>query len=87
MEKSIIKGEELVKYTVEEFIRATRPDGLGHIYVDAVDCGGMREVLCDSCNKEVIQPENEPDKPMVYVSADRAWCRECFERWVLKTKN
>jgi hypothetical protein len=29
VEKTTIKGEEVVKYTVEEFIRATRPDGLG----------------------------------------------------------
>ena len=81
MEKQTIKGEEVVSYTVEEFIKATRPDGLGHIYVDGIHCGGMREVLCDCCNAEIVQPENEPQRLMVHVLANNAWCGRCFFEW------
>ncbi|MDD4869556.1 MAG: hypothetical protein PHR77_03260 [Kiritimatiellae bacterium] len=87
MEKAIIKGEEMVKYTAGEFIRATRPDGLGHIYFNDEHIVAFEEVICDCCNKELIQPEDEPDKHVIHVWADRAWCRQCFERWVLKQED
>ena len=86
MEKQIIQKEEAYSYTVKEFIRATRPDGFGHIYVDGLDCGGMSEVLCDSCNKEILQPEDEPGKLVVHLWENMAWCQECFERWVVGTE-
>jgi len=68
-------------YTLREFIRATRPDGLGHIYVDGVDCGGMSEVLCDCCGNEIIQPEDKPEELVVFCIPGFAWCKECFEAW------
>lgn len=80
--QEIFRGEEVTLYTVEEFIRATRPDGLGHIYVDDVDCGGMSEVLCDCCNAEIVQPENSPGELVVFCIPGAAWCKDCFERWV-----
>ena len=82
MEETNIKGEEVIMYTVDEFISATRPDGLGHIYVDGVDCGGMSEVLCDCCNANILQPEEKPDALLVFSIPGAAWCTECFERWV-----
>lgn len=82
MERQIIKGEEAYSYTVEEFIRATRPDGLGHIYFNGEHIAAFEEVVCDSCNAEIIQPEDATEELVVHVWADRAWCQECFERWV-----
>ena len=81
MEQIVIKEVEVVRYTIEEFIRATRADGLGHIYVDGVDCGGMREVLCDCCGEQIVQPEDNPGKLVVFLLLNRAWCRDCFLRW------
>ena len=82
MERQMIKGEEAYSYTVEEFIRATRPDGLGHIYFNGEHICAFEEVVCDSCNAQITQPEDEPGRLVTHVWADRAWCQECFERWV-----
>ena len=81
MEKTIVKDEEVIKYTVDEFIRATRPDGKGHIYLDGKEIAAFEEVLCDLCNAEIIQPEDNPDEPVVFCLPGVAWCRACFERW------
>ena len=76
------QGEDVTMYTLDEFIRATRPDGLGHIYVDGMDCGGMSEVLCDCCNAEIFQPEDEHQALVVFCIPGAAWCKDCFERWL-----
>jgi hypothetical protein len=81
MEKTYISGEEVVMYTLEEFIRATRPDGLGHIYVNGEHVAEFEEVICDWCNVDITQPEKEPGTSVVFLTMNRAWCRECFERW------
>jgi len=83
MEQNIIKGEEVKGYTVEEFIRATRPDGQGHIYLDGQLIASFEEVLCDFCNARIDQPQVAPRALMVFSLMDRAWCRECFTRWAL----
>ena len=80
--QDMFRGEEVTQYTLEEFISATRPDGLGHIYVDGMDCGGMSEVLCDCCNTNIIQPENSPAELVVFCIPGAAWCKDCFERWL-----
>lgn len=76
-----IKGEEVIEYTVQEFIAATRPDGLGHIYFNEEHIAAFEEVICDCCNAEIVQPEDRPDEPTVFAIPGAAWCRECFERW------
>ena len=81
MKKLNIKGEEVSKYTVAEFIRATRPDGKGHIYLDGDEIAEFEEVICDCCNAEIIQPEDKPDELVVFCLPGVAWCKECFERW------
>jgi len=81
MEKLNIKGEEVSKYTVAEFIRATRPDGKGHIYLDGDEIAEFEEVLCDCCNAEIIQSEDKPDELVVFCLPGVAWCKECFEGW------
>ena len=83
MEQNIINGEEVVGYTVAEFIEATRPDGQGHIYLDDQPIAAFEEVLCDCCNAEIVQPQDEPEALEVFALMDRAWCRECFARWAL----
>ena len=81
MEKTTIKGDEVVKYTVEEFIRATRPDGLGHIYFNGEHIAAFEEVICDACNANLVQPEDKPEEFVVFSLLDRAWCKKCFEEW------
>ena len=83
MGKAIVKDEEVIKYTVKEFIRATRPDGKGHIYLDGKEIAAFEEVLCDCCNMEIIQPEDKPDELVVFCLPSVAWCGNCFERWAI----
>ena len=81
MERTYEKGEEVNIYTLDEFIKATRPDWFGHIYLDDVAIAAFEDVLCDCCNAEITQPEDEPHKHVVFCLLDRAWCKKCFERW------
>jgi len=81
MERRAIKGEEVTCYTVNEFIKATRPDGLGHIWFNDELIASFKEVLCDLCNAPLVQPEDRPDELMVFAIPGAAWCRECFEEW------
>ena len=67
--------------TLKEFIRLTRPDGKGHIYVDGKEVSSFEEVICDSCNDEINQPEGEPEKEVVLFDEDRAVCYACFEKY------
>jgi len=82
MERRIIKGEEVVSYTRAEFVRAFRPDGKGYIFVDDEQVAAFREVLCDLCNFEIVQPEDDPDRLVVHVLANNAWCEKCFNEWL-----
>ena len=77
-----VKGEEVIKYTVAEFIKATRPDGLGHIYFNEEHIAAFEEVICDCCNADIVQPEDMPEAPAVFAIPGAAWCQECFQRWV-----
>ena len=81
MEKDEEK-EEVVSYTVKEFIKATRPDGFGYIHFNGMEIAAFTEVLCDSCNVQITQPEGEPDAKVVHVFANRAWCCDCAKRWL-----
>ena len=81
MEQKIIKGEKVISYTVEEFIRETRPDGFGHIYFNEELIASFEEVICDCCNANIVQPEDRPEEATVFAIPGAAWCRECFERW------
>lgn len=81
MEKQTIKGEEVASYTVAEFIKGTRPDGMGHIYFDGEEIAAFDEVICDLCNKDIVQPADKPEELVVHEFAGMAWCGECFERW------
>jgi hypothetical protein len=77
----IIKGEEIACYTVEEFIKSTRPDGLGHIWFNDELIASFEEVLCDCCNTPLVQPKERPDELMVFAIPGAAWCRQCLEEW------
>jgi hypothetical protein len=81
MEQYIIKGEEVSSYTVEEFIRETRPDGFGHIYFNGEHIAAFEEIICDCCNANIVQPLDKPGELTVFAIPGAAWCRECFERW------
>jgi uncharacterized protein with PIN domain len=81
MKQTKIKEEEVTSYTVAEFIETTRPDGKGYILLDGEPIAAFEEVICDSCNAEITQPEAEPRKPVVHVMANMAWCAECLARW------
>lgn len=82
MERTTINGEEVIKYTVEEFIRATRPDGLGHIYFNGEHIAEFEEVICDCCNADIVQPEDKPKEMVVFCVPGAAWCNKCFEKLV-----
>lgn len=77
----IVKGEEVACYTVEEFIKATRPDGLGHIRFNGELIASFEEVICDCCNANIVQPEDRPFELTVFAIPGAAWCKECFEEW------
>ncbi|MEI6166658.1 MAG: hypothetical protein WCS52_05645 [bacterium] len=86
MEKEIMERneekEEVVSYTVDEFIKATRPDGFGYMYLNGKEIAAFIEVLCDACNAEITQPKSEPEAKLVHVFANRAWCSDCVDRWL-----
>ena len=82
VERQMIRDEEVIKYTVEEFITATRPDGLGHIYFNGEHIAAFEEVICDCCNADIVQPENSPGELVVFCIPGAAWCKDCFERWM-----
>ena len=73
---------QFAAFTIEEFIRAFRPDGLGHIRME--DGEGkevfnvtFEEIVCDLCNCELVQPEDEPFKKVVFVLDGYALCEDC----------
>jgi hypothetical protein len=82
VEQRVLRGEEVTAYTVEEFIRATRPDGLGHIYFNDEHIAAFEEVICDCCNAEIEQPEDNPEALAVFAIPCAAWCKRCFEEWL-----
>ena len=76
-----------MKYTLKEFIQKFRPDGKGHIWFNEEHIAEFEEVLCDSCNKQIMQPENEPDKKVVFMPDDaHAWCEDCFKEFGSETE-
>lgn len=64
------------EYTLAEFIKEIRPDGLGHIIVEDTDIP-FEEVICDFCNDEIRQPDEEPAKKVVFVEDNWAACDKC----------
>lgn len=82
MIRAKVKGEEVESYTLAEFISATRPDGKGYIFFNEEKIAEFEEVLCDCCNAQIVQPDNEPDKLVVHVLANNAWCTRCFTEWL-----
>ena len=69
--------------TTEEFIRAFRPDGLGHIRMEDDDGTELfdvafDEIICDICNCQMVQPEEEPLKKVVFVLDGYALCEDCM---------
>ena len=69
-------------FTTEEFIRAFRPDGFGHIGMQDGEGKGVfdipfEEIICDVCNGEIVQPEDEPLKKVVFVLDGYALCEDC----------
>lgn len=86
MHKSELRnGDEVTHYTVEEFIQDTRPDGMGHIKISDMSDDApvtdipFSEVVCDYCNAEITQPEDEPQKEVVHVLGTYAICDDCYE--------
>jgi len=80
---------EIQGYTVPEFIATFRADGLGHIVVevgeDVTDIS-FPEILCDLCNDEITQPEEEPFQKVVFVLDGYALC-ECCHRRIREEEN
>ena len=76
---------QFMAFSVEEFIRAFRPDGLGHIRMEDGDGEEVfditfEEIVCDLCNCEIVQPEDDRLKKVVFVLDGYAVCEECRER-------
>ena len=73
---------KMKSYTLREFIEAYRPDGLGHIVLDfgdEVTDIPFTEVICDICNAEITQPDDEPDRKVVFVLDTDALCENCAQ--------
>ena len=66
-------------YTLKEFIKLYRPDGKGHIVVEDADIA-FDEVVCDSCNALITQPEDEPDRKVIYVDEGWGVCENCYNK-------
>ena len=68
--------------TLEDFIKVYRPDGLGHIVIDDFEGKStdisFSEVVCDICNAEIIQPEDDPYRATVFVLDGYALCEKCM---------
>ena len=76
---------QFMAFSVAEFIGAFRPDGLGHIRMEDEEGEEVfdipfEEVVCDICNCEMVQPEDDPLKKVVFVLDGYALCEECRER-------
>ena len=76
---------DLTTFTIKEFIRAFRPDGLGHIRMEDGEGNeqfdvAFNEIVCDICNCEIIRPEAEPLKKVVFVLDGYALCESCCEQ-------
>jgi hypothetical protein len=65
--------------TVSEFRKYYRKDknGKGHISFDGANDILFDEIVCDICNAEILQPEGEPDKKVVFVDEKNAYCERC----------
>ena len=66
-------------YTLKGFIKVFRPDGKGQIVVGDDDIA-FDEIVCDTCNDLITQPEDEPDKKVIYVDEGWGICIKCFDR-------
>ena len=66
-------------YTLKGFIKEYRPDGKGHIVVGDDDIS-FDEVVCDICNDLITQPEEEPDKNVIYVDEGWGVCENCYNK-------
>lgn len=75
---------EVQAYTLEDFIRSFRPDGLGHIIIEDFEgiASGIafEEVVCDLCNVEIVQPEEKPFKPVIFLTDGCGLCEDCMQR-------
>ena len=77
-----------MKYTLKEFVNRFRPEGKGFIAFNEEIIAEFTEVLCDSCNIEIVQPEDEPDKKVVFMPDEyHAWCEDCFNEFVSESRD
>ena len=86
-EKDIINNSlkqnlKIEEYTLKEFIKKFRPKGLGVIKVGAEDPIYFKEVICDICNKEVLQPNKKPNQKVIFVIYNYALCSECIKETI-----
>ena len=70
-------------YTLKEFIELYRPDGKGHIVVGDADIT-FDEIVCDFCNDLITQPEDNPDKKVIYVDEGWGVCIDCYNKRLVK---
>lgn len=66
-------------YTLKGFTKEFRPDGRGHIIIEGDDIS-FDEVVCDLCNDLIAQPEEEPDKLVIYVDTGWGICSKCHDK-------
>lgn len=80
----LANGEDVLHYTLEEFIKTTRPDGLGHIIISDMNIDEpptditFDGVVCDFCNAEIVQTA-DPEDEVVHVVGSYAMCDACFK--------
>ena len=68
-----------ISYSHKEFMDHFRPSGFGSIKVVNEDPIYFTEILCDLCNKEIIQDPKDPDKKIIFVTGTYAlWC-DCLD--------
>lgn len=69
-------------YTLKEFIKEIRGDKPGYIKVFDNDPIYFNEVICDICNVEITQDENDLNKKVVFVLDTYALCQDCIKETI-----
>lgn len=77
---------QIKEYTLKEFIKAFREDGYGHIVIDNKEDIKFKEVICDICNHEILEDEENNLKKVVFVLDSYALCEKCKNNCVENNK-
>ena len=70
-------NKNIISYTMKEFLNIYRRDGYGYIKVADYEPIKFKEVICDICNYEILEDNNNKNKKVVFILDDYALCEKC----------